>query len=125
MNPVNPDTVLQFFQQSFRVAIGTGNTLAETLQSPQTGLETWNKLTTNPTQLAQELAEKGLHTEQEARAFVDRILEQQQNPSASGVTVTTTATPIAPDLQMELQDLASQLSAIRTELAQLREQRQG
>jgi polyhydroxyalkanoate synthesis regulator phasin len=125
MNPVNPETVLQFFQQSFRVAIGTGNTLAETLQSPQTGLETWNKLTTNPTQLAQELAEKGRQTEQEARAFVDRILEQQQNPSASGVTVTTTATPIAPDLQMELQDLASQLSAIRTELAQLREQRQG
>ncbi len=124
MNPVNPDTVLQFFQQSFRVAIGTGNTLAETLQSPQTGLDTWNKLTTNPTQLAQELAEKGRNTEQEARAFVDRILEQQQNPSASGVTVTTTATSIAPDLQMELQDLASQLSAIRTELAQLREQRQ-
>jgi polyhydroxyalkanoate synthesis regulator phasin len=122
---MNPEPVLQFFQQSFRVAIGTGNTLAEVLQRPQTGLDTWTKFTTNPTQLAQELAEKGRNTEQEAREFVDRILEQQQNPSASGVTVTTTATSIAPDLQRELQDLAAQLSAIRSELAQLREQRQG
>ncbi len=122
---MNPEPVLQFFQQSFRVAIGTGNTMAEILQHPQTGLDTWTKLTTNPTQLAEELAEKGRNTEQEAREFVDRMLEQQQNPSASGVTVTTTATSIAPDLQLELQDLASQLSAIRAELAQLREQRQG
>jgi polyhydroxyalkanoate synthesis regulator phasin len=122
---MNPDTVLQFVQHSFRVAIGTGNTVVETFQNPQTGLDTWTQLTTNPTQLAQNLAEKGRNTEQEAREFVDRMLEQQRNPSASGVTVTTTATSIAPDLQLELQDLASQLAAIRSELAQLREQRQG
>ncbi len=122
---MNPETLLQFVQNSFRVAIGTGNTVVETLQNPQTGLDTWTQLTTNPTQLAQDLAEKGRNTEQEAREFVDRMIEQQRNPSASGVTVTTTATSIAPDLQLELQDLASQLAAIRSELAQLREQRQG
>ena len=121
---MNPETVLEFFQKGFRVAIGTGTTLAETLQSPQTGLDIWTQLTTNPTQLAKDLAEKGRSTEQEAREFVDRMLEQQRNPSASGITITTTATPIAPDLQVELQDLAAQLSAIRTELAQLRSQRQ-
>jgi len=121
---MNSDTILQLFQQSFRVAIGTGSTLAETLQNPQLGLDNWNKLTTNPTQFAQELEEKGLATEQEARQVVDRFLQQQQpNPSASGLTITTVATPITPDLQAELQDLMAQLSAIRAELAQLREQR--
>jgi polyhydroxyalkanoate synthesis regulator phasin len=119
------DTVLQFVQHSFRIAIGTGNIVVETFQNPQMGLDTWTQLTTNPTQLAQDLAEKGRNTEQEAREFVDRMLEQQRNPSASGVTVTTTATSIGPDLQLELQDLAAQLVAIRTELAQLRAQREG
>ena len=128
---MNPESILQLVQQGFRVAIGTGTTLAETLQTPQTGLDVWNKLTTNPTQLAQDLAEKGRNTEQEARELVDRLLEQQRNPSASGLTITTIATPvatppgtgIAPDLQMELKDLAAQLSSIRIELAKLREQR--
>ena len=120
---MNPESILQLVQQGFRVAIGTGTTLAETLQTPQTGLDAWNKLTTDPTQLAQDLAEKGRNIEQEARELVDRLLEQQRNPSASGLTITTIATPIALDIQMELKDLAAQLSAIRIELATLREQR--
>ena len=125
---MNPETLFQTIQetvqQGFRVAVGAGSTIVETIQTPQSGLDAWTQLTRNPTQLAQDLAQKGETTEREAREWVDRFLEQQRNPSATGMTVTTTATPIAPDLQMELQELTAQLTAIRTELAQLREQRQ-
>lgn len=122
---MNTDTVLQLFQQSFRVTLGATTSLLEVLQNPQQGVQTvnqtLNQLTTNPTQLAQEWAEKGSATEQEARQFVDRLWQQQRNPSASGLTVTTTAVPVVPDVQAELRDLTAQLSAIREELAQLRQ----
>lgn len=118
---MNTDNLLQLFQNGFRVAIGSATQLAETIQNPQTTSETWNRLTQNPTQFAQELAEKGAKTEQEARQAVDRLW-QQQNPSE--VTITTTATAVTPDAQAELQDLMAQLKALRSEIAQLRQQRQ-
>ena len=67
---MNPENILQLVQQGFRVAIGTGTTLAETLQTPQTGLDAWNQLTTNPTQLAQDLAEKGYRSIQKNNLHV-------------------------------------------------------
>ncbi len=118
---MNSDTLLQLFQNSFRVAIGSATQLAETIQNPQTATETWNRLTQNPTQFAQELAEKGAKTEQEARLAADRLW-QQQNPSE--ITITTTATTVTPDAQAELQDLMAQLKVLRSEIAQLRQQRQ-
>ncbi len=117
---MNTEDLLQLVQKSFRVAIGSATQLAETVQNPQTSSDTWNRLTQNPTQFAQELAEKGARTEQEARQAVDRLL--QQNPS--DVTITTTATAVTPDVQAELQDLMAQLKALRSEIAQLRQQRQ-
>lgn len=125
MKPMNTDVVLQFFQQGFRAALGATTSAVEAVQDPQKINQTINKLTTNPTQLAQEWIEKGAVTEQEARQVVDRFWQQRQNPSASGVTVTTTAVPVAPDVQAELQELTAQLSAIRAELSKLREQRSG
>ncbi len=118
---MNTDTLLQMLQNGFRVAIGSATQLAETVQNPQTTTETWNRLTQNPTQFAQDLAEKGAKTEQEARQVVDRLW-QQQHPS--DVTITTTATAVTPDVQAELQDLMAQLKALRSEIAQLRQQRQ-
>lgn len=117
---MNTENLLQFVQQGFRVAIGSATQLAETVQNPQTSSDTWNRLKQNPTQFAQELAEKGARTEQEARQAVDRLL--QQNPSEA--TITTTATTVTPDVQAEIQDLMAQLKALRSEIAQLRQQRQ-
>lgn len=118
---MNTDNLLQMVQNGFRVAIGSATQLAETIQNPQTSTETWNRLTQNPNQFAQELAAKGAKTEQEARQVVDRLW-QQQNPSE--VTITTTATAVTSDVQAELQDLMSQLKALRSEISQLRQQRQ-
>jgi polyhydroxyalkanoate synthesis regulator phasin len=117
---MNTDNLLQLVQQGFRVAIGSATTLADSIQNPQSTTDTWNRLTQNPTQFAQELAEKGTKTEQEARQFVDRLI----NPNPSEATITTTATPVTPDVQAEIQDLMAQLSALRSEIAQLRQQKE-
>ncbi|MEB3293975.1 MAG: hypothetical protein VKJ24_12525 [Synechococcales bacterium] len=127
MNSVNSDTLLELFQTSFRTTLGATSSLLEALQNPQqmpeTLNQTWNQFTTNPNQLLQDWSEKGTVTEQEARQVVDRFWQQQRNPSAVGVTVNTTATPVAPDVQTELQALTEQLISLREELAQLRQQR--
>jgi polyhydroxyalkanoate synthesis regulator phasin len=118
---MNPDNLLQLFQKGFRVAIGSAAQIAETVQNPQTTTDTWNRLTQNPSQFAEELAEKGAKTEQEARQVVDRLW---QPPNPSEVTITTTATAVTPDVHAELQDLMTQLKVLRSEIAQLRQQRQ-
>ncbi len=115
---MNTDTLLQLFQQGFRVAIGTTTTLADTLKNPQTASETWTRLTQNPTEFAQELIDKGAATEQEARQVVDSLWSQNTPPSS--MTINTTATTVIPDVQAELKDLMTQLAAIRSEIAQLR-----
>ena len=120
---MNTDTLLQLFQQGFRVAIGTTTTLADTLKNPQTASETWTRLTQNPTEFAQELADKGAVTEQEARQVVDSLWAQNTPPSS--MTINTTATTVTPDVQAELKDLMTQLAAIRSEIAQLRSDSNG
>jgi polyhydroxyalkanoate synthesis regulator phasin len=124
---MNSDTLLELFQTSFRTTLGATSSLVEAIQDPQrmpqTLNQTWSQFTTNPNQLLQDWADKGAVTEQEARQVVDRLWQQQRNPSAVGVTVNTTATPVAPDVQTELQALTEQLISLREELAQLRQQR--
>jgi polyhydroxyalkanoate synthesis regulator phasin len=115
---MNTDTLLELFQQGFRVAIGTTTTLADTLKNPETFPETWTRLTENPTEFAQELVDKGAATEQEARQVVDSLWPQNTPPSS--MTITTTATTVTPDVQAELKDLMIELAAIRSEIAQLR-----
>ena len=114
---MNTDTLLQLFQQGFRVAIGTTITLADTLKDPQTGSQTWTRLNQNPTEFVQELADKGAATEQEARQVVDNLWSQS-TPSA--ITINTTAITVTPDVQAELKDLTTELAAIRSEISQLR-----
>lgn len=120
---MNTDTLLELFQQGFRVAIGTTTTLADTLKNPQTAPQTWTRLTQNPTEFAQELLDKGTATEQEARQVVDSIWPQNTPPSS--ITITTTAIVVMPDVQAELKDLTIQLAAIRSEIAQLRSDSNG
>nr|WP_306469745.1 hypothetical protein [Oscillatoria laete-virens] len=70
-------------------------------------------------------------TEQEARRFVDSLINQGGSRSAEEVEVTVsppppdlnTAPPAAePNAQLELQELTAQIAAIRLELEKLREQ---
>lgn len=126
---MNSDTVLRLLQKGFRVTIGATATLIEVLQDPQRRDQNLSKLRLELDQLAQEWAEKGEITEQEARSFVDTLMAQRRNVSdqaASETTVTTIATPVVspPTEVLELQELTAQLAAIRAELALLRQQRE-
>ncbi len=123
------DTVLRLLQKGFRVTIGATATLIEVLQDPQRREQNLSKLRLELDQLAQDWAEKGEVTEQEARSFVDTFIAQRRSESgqsASEVTVTTIATPVMPPSAevLELQELTAQLAAIRAELAHLREQKE-
>lgn len=118
---MNPDAIFQTVQKGFRVSIGAAGTLIESLQNPQVGEEALNKLRTNPTELADELASRGEVTEREARTFVDGLLNQSQpSGSASGGSYSPTAGPSAPaDVEADLQELITQITALRNELANL------
>ncbi len=122
------DTVLRLLQKGFRVTIGATATLIEVLQDPQRREQNLSKLRLELDQLAQEWAEKGETTEQEARSFVDTFVAQHRATSdraASETTVTTIATSVPSSTEvLELQELTAQLAAIRAELAQLRSQKQ-
>ncbi len=130
---MNSDTVLQLLQRGFRVTLGATASLVEILQDPQRRDANLSKLRTEFDQLAQEWAEKGSVTEQEARNFVDSIFRQGDRSASSpaestgydyGSTTTVVAPPSAasPDTQLELQELTAQLAAIRAELEALRNQ---
>jgi polyhydroxyalkanoate synthesis regulator phasin len=124
---MNPDNLFDLIQKGFRVGVGTTASLMEGLQNPQLYQQNFEKLRTNPTQLIDELAEKGRVTEQDARAFVDQLWQNRPggNQPAGTMTVTTTAIPVPPDVQAELQELTQQLVSLRTELEQLRNQQSG
>lgn len=120
------DIVLRLLQKGFRVTIGATATLIEVLQDPQRREQNLSKLRLELDQLAQEWAEKGEVTEQEARSFVDTFIAQRRSDDrAAETTVTTIATPVMPPSaeMLELQELTAQLAAIRAELAHLREQK--
>lgn len=124
---MNSDQLMQLAQKSFRVTLGATASLLETLQDPQRREESLFRLRNEVSQLADEWAVKGETTEQEARNFVDELLSRRSTPDtstqpASSVTpVATTSTPATPDIQQDLQDLTTQLAAIRAELEKLRE----
>lgn len=122
------DTVLQLLKKGFRVTIGATATLIEVLQDPQRREQNLSRLRRELDQLTQEWAEKGEITEQEARSFVDTLMAQRraaEDRAASEAIVTTTAVPVPPPSSevLELQELTTQLAAIRAELAHLRGQK--
>jgi polyhydroxyalkanoate synthesis regulator phasin len=71
---MNSNDIFQNVQKGFRVTLGAAGTLIDSLQNPRNGEEALNKLRSNPDQLVEELAAKGEMTEQEARTFVDGLL---------------------------------------------------
>lgn len=126
---MNSDQLIQLAQKGFRVTLGATAALLETLQDPQRREENLSRFKTEFSQLADEWAVKGETTEREARNFVDELWSQRSGysnatpPAASAPTSTATATgPATPDIQQDLQDLTSQLAAIRAELEKLRGQ---
>ncbi|MBD1861925.1 MULTISPECIES: hypothetical protein [Trichocoleus] len=128
---MDSNNLTYLLQKGLRVTLGATASLIEVLQDPQKREQNLTQLRTDLSQLAEEWDAKGAMTEQEARNFVDTILEQRQRQQAQppydattqAQTNTATATPAAPpDVQLELQELTAQIAAIRTELEKLRSQ---
>ena len=124
---MDSNNLTQLLQKGLRVTLGATASLIEVLQDPEKREQNLARLRSDLSQLAEEWDTKGAMTEQEARNFVDTLLEQrnrQQAPSSYDPTTqasTATATPTAPpDVQLELQELTAQIAAIRTELEKLR-----
>lgn len=124
---MNADHLLQFVQQGFLVTLGATSSLVEVLQDPEKRDENLDRLKTQLGELAQEWAQKGSITEQEARNFVDSLIAQQaaqrQAQTETPVSPPETPTPTTDvDPQLELQQLTAQIAALRAELERMREQ---
>ena len=122
---MNSNDIFQNVQKGFRVTLGAAGTLIDSLQDPRNGEEALNKLRTNPDQLVEELAAKGEMTEQEARTFVDGLLNSAQGASTSSAPdsgSTSNAPSAPPDVQADLEVLTNQIAELRKELQDLTEQ---
>ncbi len=137
----------KLMQRSYYITLGATSSLLEVIQDPTKREENFKRLSRSFDEITQELAEKGVTTEAEARSYVDKFIVQQVNgsptnnaESAGLTTVTTTVTTTAktvddsiPDdllnkpnkkvkasMRDEIQDLTEQLASLRSELEQFR-----
>ncbi|MFZ1029076.1 MAG: hypothetical protein WAN66_22980 [Limnoraphis robusta] len=127
---MNADNLTQIIHQGFRVTLGATSSMIEMLQDSQKRSENLEKIQSQWTQLAEEWAEKGEQTEQEARKFVDTLLEQQTNSATTEPTASTYSSPMTTTTSVsvsqptnsaqELQELTAQIAALRQELERLR-----
>jgi polyhydroxyalkanoate synthesis regulator phasin len=116
--------------------------LIEVIQDPIKREENIRMLGRSFDEVTQDLADKGISTEAEARSYVDSFIAQQVNgssninvdsPSAGLTTVTTTARTVdeaaesdksdkkvKASLRDEIQELTEQIASLRSELEQMR-----
>ncbi|HIK18367.1 MAG TPA: hypothetical protein IGS53_24200 [Leptolyngbyaceae cyanobacterium M33_DOE_097] len=122
---MNTEEILQTAQKGFHITLGATATLIESLQDAQKREENAAKLRQDWQTLSEELALKGRTTEQEARVFVDSIMNRQsQSSSTSPNTSSTASGPAAPpEVQQDIQSLTEQLASLRQELERLRNER--
>lgn len=123
------DSVTEFVQKGFRTSLGAASFLVETLQDPNKRDENLQKLNSNFnsmnfSQLTEEWAEKGEVTEREARTFVDNMLQQKGSETSNSDNLsdfsrnTTNDNVVRSNLREELQELTTEIIALRTELQQ-------
>ena len=121
---MNPDDLTQIIQKGFRVTLGATSFFMETLQDSNKRDENLNKLNSDFNQLTEEWAERGEMTEQEARNFVDTILNQQ-NSQVNTDSTTFSSTPASDfaqsDIQRDLLELTKEIANLRIDLQQSQE----
>ncbi|WP_434686226.1 hypothetical protein [Pseudanabaena minima] len=133
----------KLFQRGYYVTLGATSSLLEVIQDPTKREENLKRLGRSFDEITQELAEKGVTTEAEARSYVDKFIAQQVNgsstttsESAGLTTVTTTAKTvddnttdspsersnqsIKASMRDEIKELTDQLAGLRSELEKLR-----
>ncbi|MBD2316110.1 hypothetical protein [Phormidium tenue] len=132
----------KLFQRGYYVTLGATSSLLEVIQDPTKREENLKRLGRSFDEITQELAEKGVTTEAEARSYVDKFIAQQVNgssttsESAGLTTVTTTAKTVEDNvtdsvseqsnqsvkasMRDEIKELTEQLAGLRSELEKLR-----
>lgn len=120
---MNPDNLTQIIQKGFRVTLGATSFFMETLQDSSKRDENLNKLNSDFNQLTEEWAERGEMTEQEARNFVDTILNQQNSQVYTDSTTVSSspASGLALDVQGDLLELTKEIANLRADLQQFQE----
>lgn len=119
---MSTDNLVETVQKGFRTTLGAMNAIAESIQDPAKREETLRRLQTDFDQLREEWAAKGEATEQEARAFVDSVfhLGSQSSPDPmqepDGMATSTPVSPVVPEIERDLQELTTQLAAMRLAL---------
>jgi len=94
----------KLLQKGYYITLGATSSLIEVIQDPTKREDNLKRLGRSFDEITQELAEKGVSTEAEARSYVDKFISQQlsgngkpssdsesDSESASLTTVTTTA----------------------------------
>lgn len=121
MENFNIDTVPQAVQKGFRFTLGATTSLVESLQDSQKREQNLKRMTTDFEGLAEEWIAQGEVTEQEARSFVDTLVQQATGSiPASNATVSTTATPIrTAGLESEIKTLTDEVMTLRQEIEKL------
>jgi polyhydroxyalkanoate synthesis regulator phasin len=117
----------KLLQKSFYVTLGATASLLEVVQDSQKRSAATSSFRQDVSRWTQELVDKGVITEVEARSFVDRFLSEnmQGKPAAPDLdfrTVNTRATTDSdnPQAQADLKELTDQLADLRSELEGLR-----
>lgn len=123
---MNPDNLTQLLQKGFRVTLGATSFFIETVQDSTKRDENLNKLSSDFNQLTEEWADRGEMTEQEARNFVDTILNQQNSQADTDSTTvssspTSTSGFVSSDVQEDLLELTQEIAALRADLQKLQE----
>jgi polyhydroxyalkanoate synthesis regulator phasin len=122
---MNPDTILATVQKGFRTTLGAASFMVDLVQHPDQRDANLNRLQTDFNQLTEEWAAKGEQTEQEARSFVENLMHSSAPGGSDSGSTTSPRTPAPtapPDIQADLEELTHQISAIRKDLENLREQ---
>ncbi|NEQ77187.1 MAG: hypothetical protein F6K24_24665 [Okeania sp. SIO2D1] len=123
---MNPDNLTQLLQKGFRVTLGATSFFIETVQDSSKRDENLNKLSSDFNQLTEEWADRGEMTEQEARNFVDTILNQQNSQVNTDSTTassspTSTSGFVSSDVQEDLLELTQEIAGLRADLQKLQE----
>ncbi|MCP2728255.1 hypothetical protein [Limnofasciculus baicalensis] len=121
---MNSNNLVELLQTGFRVSLGATASLVEILQDSQKREENLSQIRSDLSQKVTEWAQKGETTEQEARNFIDQMLQRQGNSGNPGATETPRDTPTpaaSQNTQQEIEELTAQIAAIRTELEQMRD----
>lgn len=114
--------IFDLVQKGFRVTVGAAATLVETLQDPRKRDTTITEFRAELETRTAEWSEKGEMTEAEARKFLEKIFQKDNQKPAGDREVSTSAIEIQDEgLETEIQNLTEQIAALKSELAELRQ----